>query len=177
MYELFLLGKLMDRPWHGYEFHQVLNAFVGPMRQVSWGTIYPLFRRLESEGLIKPASGGSASADKRGRQSYAITLAGKRTFHERMQPESLNDANYRDTFRVMLGNFSRVDSATRRTIVKGYLERLAAVIAHAERMAARVRSVSELKETEREDILLALERDRALAEADRRWIREKMAGG
>jgi len=176
MYELFLLGKLMDRPWYGYEFHQVLNAFVGPMRQVSWGTIYPMLRRLENEGLIKPASGGSAQADKRGRQRYAITSAGKRAFRERMHPESLNDANYRDTFRVMLGNFSRVDSASRHSIVSGYLERLAAVIAHAERMAARVRSVPELKQTERDDILIALERDRALAEADCKWIHEKGLG-
>jgi DNA-binding PadR family transcriptional regulator len=174
MYELFLLGKLMERPWHGYEFQQVLNAFVGPMRKVSWGTIYPMLRRLENDRLINRTSPNSGLADKRGKQCYTITSSGKRAFLERMRSEYLNDANYRDTFRVMMGNFSRVDAATRRSLIDGYLQRLTAVIAHAEEMTKRVRTVPELKERERKDILLALERDRCLAQSDRKWILERM---
>ena len=47
---------LIERPWQGYEFHQVLTSAVGPARQVSWGTIYPLLQRLEKAGLIQQLS-------------------------------------------------------------------------------------------------------------------------
>jgi DNA-binding PadR family transcriptional regulator len=174
MYELFLLGKLMDRPWHGYEFQRVLNSFVGPMRKVSWGTVYPMLRRLEKAGLIERAPSGPGPDDKRGRQRYSITAAGKRRFLELMRPEQLNTGEYRETFRIVLGNLGRVDAEMRSGIVAGYLQCVSAAILHAEKMARRVRDVAELRESEREDILLALERDRFLAEADRGWILEKM---
>jgi DNA-binding PadR family transcriptional regulator len=175
MYELFLLGKLMDRPWHGYEFQQVLNAFVGPMRKASWGTIYPMLRRLQKEGLIELSAAGLQPEDRRGRQSYAITAKGRRAFLERMRPESLNDANYRETFRVMMGNFSRVNAGTRRSLVEAYLERLAAVLEHAQQMTARVQRAPQLRPEERKNILLALEHDRSMALAERKWIRDNVA--
>ncbi len=80
MYELFLLGKLMDRPWHGYDFQRVLSSVVGPVRQVSWGTIYPLLRRLEKGGFIQRVSNGAETEDGRGRQHYAITATGRKDF-------------------------------------------------------------------------------------------------
>ena len=52
MYELFILSKLMHRPMHGYLIHAILNSAVGPFRQVSWGTLYPLMKKLENSGLI-----------------------------------------------------------------------------------------------------------------------------
>jgi len=176
MYELFMLGKLMDRPWHGYEFQQVLNSFVGPMRKVSWGTVYPMLRRLEKDGLIEHALADPGPEDKRGRQRYSITAAGKRKFLELMRLEQLSNGEYRETFRIVLGNLSRVDAGARREIVEGYLKCLSTAINHAENMAKRVRDFAGLRDSERQDILLALERDRFLAEADRNWILEKMDG-
>ncbi|KAA6462973.1 helix-turn-helix transcriptional regulator [Acidobacteria bacterium AB60] len=177
MYDLFLLGKLMERPWYGYEFHQALNAFVGPMRQVSWGTIYPTLRRLEQEGTIRRTSTPADLADKRGRQRYSITPAGRLKFHDLMDPEHLKGADYRDIFRIMLGNFSRVKPEKRRHLIEGYLERLAAVIRHAEEMAKRVKSGPQFQNAERKDILIALDRDRVLAEADRKWILDRLQNG
>ncbi len=71
---------------------------------------------------------------------------------------------------------SEVDADTRRGVVADYLECLSKTISHADEMAKRVRNFAELRDAEREDILLALERDRFLAEADRKWILEKMDG-
>lgn len=174
MYELFLLGKLMERPWHGYEFHQVLNSVVGPARQVSWGTIYPLLQRLEKAGLIQRLSEPSGKEDRRGRQRYSITQKGKQKFLELMKSESKNDPNYRDTFRIKLGNFSRVDSAVQRTILDHYLDRLSSISAHTKAMSELVSQVSEMNESERQNILLALAHDRFLAESEIKWIRQKL---
>src|SRR6185437_6723565 len=154
MYELFLLGKLIERPWHGYEFHQVLNSVVGPARQVSWGTIYPLLQRLEKAGLIQRLSEPSDKEDGRGRQRYSITQKGKQRFLQLMKSESRNDPNYRETFRIKLGNFSRVDIETQRGIVDRYLDRLSSISAHTKAMAELVSKVTEMNESERQNILL-----------------------
>ena len=173
MYELFLLGKLMERPWHGYEFHQVLNSVVGPARQVSWGTIYPLLQRLEKAELIQRLSEPSDRDDGRGRQRYTITPKGKQRFLQLMKSESKNDPNYRETFRIKLGNFSRVDIPTRRGILDRYLDRLTSVAAHTKAMSDLVSKVPEINESERGNILRALAHDRFLVETEIKWIRGK----
>lgn len=174
MYELFLLGKLMERPWHGYEFHQVLNSVVGPARQVSWGTVYPLLQRLEKAGLIQRLSDASDRDDGRGRQRFTITHKGKQRFAHLMKLEPRNDSNYRDTFRIKLGNFSRVDIATQHQILDRYLERLSSISAHTKAMSELVSKVPEMNELERKNILLALAHDRFLAESEIKWIRQKL---
>ncbi|HKF46845.1 MAG TPA: PadR family transcriptional regulator [Terracidiphilus sp.] len=171
MYELFLLGKLMAKPWHGYEFHQVLNSVVGPSRKVSWGTIYPLLKRLEKAGLIQRLSEPLEKEDGRGRQRYTITPEGKQKFLRLMKSESKNDPNYRETFRIKLGNFSRVDAAVQRGIVDRYLARLNSISAHTNAMSELVSRVPEMPEPERRNILLALAHDRFLAETEVEWIR------
>lgn len=174
MYELFLLGKLRERPWHGYEFHQVLNSVVGPARQVSWGTIYPLLQRLEKAGLIQRLPEPADRDDGRGRQRYSITLKGKQRFLELMKSESKNDPNYRDTFRIKLGNFSRVDSVIQRKILDRYLERLSSISVHTKAMSELVSKVPEMNESERQNILMALAHDRFLAASEIKWIRQKL---
>ena len=173
MYELFLLGKLIERPWHGYEFHQVLNSVVGPARQVSWGTIYPLLQRLEKAGLIQRLSEPSDKDDGRGRQRYSITQKGKQKFLQLMKSESRNDPNYRETFRIKLGNFTRVDIETQRGIVDRYLDRLSSISSHTKAMSELVSQVPEINESERRNILLALAHDRFLAESEIKWVRGK----
>ncbi len=176
MYELFLLGKLIERPWHGYEFHQVLNSVVGPARQVSWGTIYPLLQRLERGGLIRRLSDPDKD-DGRGRQRYTITQNGKQKFLQLMRSESKNDPNYRETFRIKLGNFSRVDIETQRGIIDRYLDRLSSISSHTKAMSELVSKVPEMNESERRNILLALAHDRFLAESEVKWVRGKLQEG
>lgn len=164
----------MERPWHGYEFHRVLNSVVGPARQVSWGTIYPLLQRLEKGGLIQRLHEADGRDDGRGRQRYSITLKGKQRFSQLMRLEPRNDSNYRDTFRIKLGNFSRVDTETQRQILDRYLERLSSISVHTRSMSELVSKVPEMNESERQNILMALAHDRFLAESEIKWIRHKL---
>ena len=174
MYELFLLGKLLARPWYGYEFHQVLNAFVGPTRQVSWGTIYPLFRRLQTQGFIRPASHQTSEGGP-DRHAYTITAAGKRRFHELMIEERKKNADYRETFRAKVGNFSRVDISTRKSVTRNYLQRIVAIRAHTTQKYDSVQHVATLNEDERTMILRAIRHERSLAEYEINWLQKEMA--
>ena len=76
MYELFILGELMDQPMHGYLLREIINLAIGPLRQMSWGALYPLLRRLEADALIEQSPEPSGSGD-RPRKIYRITSAGR----------------------------------------------------------------------------------------------------
>src|SRR5258708_36052286 len=52
VYELFVLGELMKGPHHGYKLHEIIQRILGPFQRLSWGTLYPLIRRLEQQGLL-----------------------------------------------------------------------------------------------------------------------------
>jgi DNA-binding PadR family transcriptional regulator len=174
VYELFLLGKLLARPWYGYEFHQVLNAFVGPSRQVSWGTIYPLFRRLQTRGVIRPIS-NQTSKDGPDRHAYTITAAGKRRFHELMIEERKTNSDYRETFRAKVGNFSRVDDSTRKSVTRNYLQRILAIQAHTTKHHNLVQHVATLNEDERTMILRAIRHELSLVGYEINWLQKEMA--
>src|SRR6516164_3813079 len=70
MYEVYVLGELLEEPMHGYLLPQILSEIIGPYRTLSWGALYPLIHRLEEDGLIEPA----VRADQHGtrqRKAYA----------------------------------------------------------------------------------------------------------
>jgi DNA-binding PadR family transcriptional regulator len=173
VYELFLLGKLLGRPWYGYEFQQALSGFFGPQRRVSWGTIYPLFQRLERDGLIraKPQRGAKHTRDK---QAYTITPSGIKRFLELMSIERVHDPDFREVFRIKLGHFSRVQPEIRKRIVSSYLGRLHAIEGHSSKMSRIVKQIPEMSDEEREMILLALHHERSLAEREAAWMREHL---
>lgn len=174
MYELFLLGKLLERPWYGYEFHQVLKAFVGPSRQVSWGTIYPLFRQLQTQRFVRPISRQTSEGGP-DRQTYTITAAGRRRFHELMMEERKTNADYRETFRAKVGNFSRVDDSIRKSVTRNYLQRIVAIQAHTTQQYDLVQHVASLNEDERIMILRAIRHERSLVEYEINWLQKEMA--
>lgn len=52
MYELFVLGQLMDQKMAGYQLRQALKSVVGQEQTVSYGVLYPLLERLSQAGDI-----------------------------------------------------------------------------------------------------------------------------
>ena len=131
-------------------------------------------QRLEKAGLIQRLSEPLGNDDGRGRQRYTITQKGKQKFLQLMRSESRNDPNYRETFRIKLGNFSRVDIETQRGIIDRYLDRLSSIASHTKAMSELVSKVPEINESERRNILLALAHDRFLAESEVKWVRGKL---
>src|SRR5260221_14647378 len=54
IYELYVLGELMEQPVHGYLPPQILSHILGPYRPMSWGGLYPPIHRLWQEGAFLP---------------------------------------------------------------------------------------------------------------------------
>ena len=53
MLELAVLGLLLEAPMHGYELRKQLITKLGAFRAaISYGSLYPTLRRLQTDGLI-----------------------------------------------------------------------------------------------------------------------------
>jgi len=166
MYELFILGKLMHRPMHGYVLQSIINAALGPFRRLSWGTLYPLLRRLEEAGYIAAQRG--KSIDGRGTRNYRTTAPGRNRFFELMR--SPIDGDYRDVFRIKVSNFGHIKKADQQMILEDYRTFLEAIVNHSEAMAREVVNAPGLITSERPYVLLAVDHQRHLAASEIAWL-------
>jgi len=131
MLDLAILGLLQESPMHGYELRKELATKLGAIRAaISYGTLYPTLRRLQSAGWISEAGETSADAEeipplttRRGRVVYKITAEGKERFADLLAqagPETYDDAG----FGVHFAFFARTDRATRLRILEGRRRRV-----------------------------------------------------
>ncbi len=176
MLEMAILGILHEAPMHGYELRKQLALKIGAMRAaISYGSLYPTLRRLQSGGWITEAGETSADDDavppltsRRGRVVYKITAEGKERFQELLAhtgPETFDDPG----FGVHFAFFARTDAEIRLRILEG-----------------RRRRVEERREGLREVLARAAERVDAYtlelqrhgldaAEREVRWLEELIA--
>jgi DNA-binding PadR family transcriptional regulator len=126
MYELVILGFLMQMPYHGYLIAKIINDMIGPFARLSNGRLYPLLAKLEQEGLIEAASEEAVPAPlraERDRQhhSYQITDAGRQRFHELMMDTTSNPGEYRRIFWFKLPNLHWLEPAERLYLLDHYI--------------------------------------------------------
>ena len=130
IYELFILGELMDGPYHGYHLREILSDLLGPFRQISWGVLYPLIRQLEREQLLvsDPESSAGESqreaSSNRQRKQYAITTTGRERFYALMLEQSDFSAEFRDLFLIKLNNFDHLSRKQKLVVLRQYQEYL-----------------------------------------------------
>jgi DNA-binding PadR family transcriptional regulator len=161
---------------HGYELRKQLSTKLGAIRAaISYGSLYPTLRRLQTAGWITEA--GETPADdeavppltsRRGRVVYKITAEGKERFQDllaQVSPEAYEDA----AFGVHFAFFARTDVEVRLRILEG-----------------RRRKIEERREGFRDVLARAAERldnytlelqKHGLEAADRevRWLEELIA--
>src|SRR5579864_1831241 len=154
MYELFVLGELMDQPAHGYLLHSIIKTAVGPIRRLSWGALYPLIRRLERDGLIAPVPavevGDCAGADGRQRKVYAITEAGRDRFFALMAEPGAYDAEYPDLFSIKLSDFHHVARDVHLEILRHYRGYIQLLQSYVQTSRRRIEAEPLIPEAERD---------------------------
>lgn len=85
-----ILAVLADRPMHGYQIIQELEARTGARWKPSAGSVYPTLQMLEDEGLL-------SSEEVEGRKTYTLTDAGRAVAEENpVAPEGWRDADDAD---------------------------------------------------------------------------------
>ncbi|AXV37615.1 MAG: hypothetical protein CIT01_05095 [Methanobacterium sp. BRmetb2] len=98
---LFILHSLNEKPRSGYDLLKSMSERTGGGWTPSKGTIYPLLKQLEQEGLIQVSSIG-----KRSKTIYEITPQGKKLLYNirKVRKESRKKfCKFRDLFLEMFG--------------------------------------------------------------------------
>ncbi|NMP22379.1 PadR family transcriptional regulator [Sulfobacillus harzensis] len=170
MYELFILGELSDGPMHGYLLHQILLNVLGPMRTVSWGTLYPVLQKLEQEGLIALAEESSGPQSGRPKKVYAITDRGREQFLRLMERPLEHNAETEDIFRIKLSKFHLMPAKLCQTILSQYKAWLDLVLDALAMTRARVEQEMHIADQERPDILQAIDYETTAYMARLEWV-------
>lgn len=76
--ELAILGGLKEKPMHGYELKKRLTYLLGHFWKISFGSLYPALKKLESKNAIEKAY--SVKEKTRNRYVYRITPEGEDLF-------------------------------------------------------------------------------------------------
>lgn len=122
MYDLFVLGQLMDESMNGYLMQQILQQIVGKQRKISFGMIYPLFKRLNEAGYI--TLNDYLKGNKRSKKIATITDLGRQRFQELMIQKVPLNPNLEFIYTVKFRNFHQVKPALRQQILNEYKEYL-----------------------------------------------------
>lgn len=174
VYELFVLGELMDRPLYGYVLHQLLNKALGPFHQLSWGTLYPLIRRMQGDGLVAEA-GAEAGERGRPRKLYAITDAGRDRFLALMLDPGPPTPDEDNLFAVKLSKFAHLSPERRLGVLRHYRGHVQYLRDYYVSSAEFVRSNRNILESERPHILRLIAYRLAPLEAEMRWLDDEIA--
>ena len=122
--EVVVLGLLSQGPMHGYELRKRVSLTLGPLSAISYGSLYPELRRLQSLGFIdEDAQESEIGLTRRARIAYNITKSGKEKFASLLKeagPESWDDENFLTYFAF----FAKTASAVRLQILQGRRARL-----------------------------------------------------
>lgn len=119
--ELAILGQLRDAPLHGYELRKRLNATLGTVRALSYGSLYPALKNLTAAGLIEATDTAElphALASKRTRIVYKLTAEGKEKLASSLgnaDPDAWEDEH----FDVRFSLFADVEPEVRLRILEG----------------------------------------------------------
>jgi len=122
--ELAVLGLLHESPLHGYELRKRLSAVFGPVKRISYGSLYPCLKDLVATGLIaEDAAASVTGVGKRGRTVYKLTAEGKERLQDQLGehgPSAWED----ESFGVRLAFFAQTDADVRLKILEGRRTRL-----------------------------------------------------
>lgn len=184
MNELYALGELMTRPLHGYLLHNILNRTVGPIRQISWGTLYPLIRRLEKEGFIEQVQDDELTGGRgKKKKTYQITEEGKTQFYRLMEEPIPYSSDYELHFHIKMGNFSQVTEDVKLIILHQYKDFLRFNHRHIQEHKNYVEETDEIPGTEvpyivsiHEHILMQTELNESWVEKQIQKVKRAMGG-
>lgn len=107
--ELPMLSLLREGPLHGYELKRRLESLVGFFGAVSYGSVYPMFRALESRQYV------THTPEEFGRIIYHITSKGKARFVQLMHDPTV-------TLTQKLLFLEAIPPAERREILESHKE-------------------------------------------------------
>jgi DNA-binding PadR family transcriptional regulator len=177
-YELFVLGELVGGPHYGYRLHRIIQRILGPFHRLSWGTLYPLIRRLEQQGLITSEIEPRDTTQEEGGQSrkiYRLTSDGRGRFFALMLDPGEYSPDYPDLFAVKLSKFALLTPAQRLVVLQQYREYLSVLREYYSSGARSVIANPGITEQERPFILQLSDYHVHSFDAKLAWLDDRIA--
>jgi len=175
MYELLILGRLSAQPMHGYMIAKIIGHIDGPIRQIQWGTLYPILSRLEAEGLIR-AEEAAPDGDGRTRKVYAITEAGRARLHELLLDTEHHTGDYAAIFGHKVALFSELNGEERLHLCRHYAVYVQQQIDHLARKHHEFSNGQQpLSEERMRDVLTVMDHRLEYWKHERAWAEELIA--
>jgi DNA-binding PadR family transcriptional regulator len=167
--DLAVLGLLHESPLHGYELSKRLKAVLGPLRAISYGSLYPCLSELQRAGYITTdASASESGPGRRKKNVYKLTADGKERLQEQLAeggPAAWED----EAFGVRFAFFSQTDADVRLRILEGRRSRL------EERKANASTSITSTREKLDRYTLELYQHGLESVEREVRWLNELIA--
>ena len=114
MNDLLILAMLLPGPKYGYQLKREVGWMMG-QRELHNNIVYPLLRRFLEEGWVSKKSVPGERGQTR--QQYALTAEGRRTYFERINQFSEDDASSEQAFFLRVGIFEALPSESREAIL------------------------------------------------------------
>jgi DNA-binding PadR family transcriptional regulator len=122
--ELAILGALKEKPMYGYELKKRLSDLLGHLWKISYGSLYPALKRLETKKSVERAY--TVKAKTRNRYVYRITPEGEETFQRLLVDTRKNsEITDADKFSIRLAFFQYMEPEMRLWLLerrRNYLE-------------------------------------------------------
>lgn len=135
---LVILGQLFEREAHGYAIKQTIDRVLGVHKKISWGSLYPILKKLEKQSLVKKVDINKQSGGPK-QKTYVITEAGKKYFHELMAMSEYSSGDARVIFRYKLLFFNKIKTEARTKIIKSYQQYCQEGIKSAEKHLSEIK--------------------------------------
>jgi DNA-binding PadR family transcriptional regulator len=179
VYELFVLGELMTGPHHGYRLYEIIQRILGPFQHLSWGTLYPLIRRLEQRGFlvseIVPHPAHVSEGRGPQRKVYRITVTGQERFFALMLEHGDYGRDYSDVFTIKLSKFSLLSTTQQLVILRQRSEYLSALRDHYALGTNKLKVNPAISKKELPYLLQIPDYHIHKCEAELEWIESKIA--
>lgn len=134
MMEFAALGFLMYRPLSMYDLKKAMERSTQHFLSASFGTLHPLLRKLEGQGLV---TSETQVANGRNKKVFTITPAGRSRFVEWLGQDVMAE-RVSDPRLLRLFFLGHLDRGERQELLKRFLDQMEAAALELEQLQAQV---------------------------------------
>ena len=174
VYELFVLGELMNGPNHGYRLYEIIQRILGPFHRLSWGTLYPLIRRLEQQGLLVSEVAHDQEGRGPQRKAYHITEKGQERFFALVLDPAEYSRDASDLFAIKLSKFSLLSAEQQLVILQQRRDYLSVLRDHYSSGVNRLKANPGISKEELPYLLQISDYHVHKCDAELAWIENKI---
>lgn len=171
MYEILILGELLEEDKSGYVLGMILNHILGPGRKISNGTLHPILVKLVNCGDIEWIVD---TRDPRGTKMAHITEQGAAHFQELMKEPVKDNARRDDIYRFKIAGLQQTDKETQISVLRDFRNVTQAKVDYFSKIIEHVSLLPDKPATNINWTVQTIDLDISLATTNLNWIDQQL---